>query len=78
MGCVTGERLDSAGVSESAPSVSAYLDTLFYETLPICSKTVEQQKVANILLKYGDVSSSGDDDMGLTDLVQHSINYLFI
>ena len=59
---------------DSALSVPAYLNTLFQETLLICSKTVEQQKVANILLKYDDVFCSRDDDMGLTDLVKHSIN----
>ena len=61
-------------MSDSALSVPAYLNTLFQETLLICSKTVEQQKVANILLKYDDVFCSRDDDMGLTDLVKHSIN----
>ena len=36
----------------------------------------QRQGISNLLNKYGDVFSRGDDDQGKTDLVAHSIEIL--
>jgi hypothetical protein len=46
---------------------------LLDEALKICQTPDERSRVTDLLVKYADVFSKGESDVGRTDLVSHSI-----
>ena len=56
--------------------IPEHLDSLYKEAAGTCTQLAQRQGIANLLNKYGDVFSRGDDDQGKTDLVAHSIEIL--
>lgn len=55
------------------PTIPPHLETLYQGATAACSHLDERQVIAKLLNEYSDVFASGDQDMGLTDLVKHSI-----
>jgi transposase InsO family protein len=53
--------------------VPDHLKTLYTDACHACKTPEECQQVAKLLIAYGDVFSSGSDDVGRTTLVTHSI-----
>ena len=72
VGCVTGDKfaLNSPDLQQPVPH---HLEDLYQEATDTCPQKSQKQAIARLLIKYSDVFSSGESDMGLTDLVQHSI-----
>jgi hypothetical protein len=73
---VSGEGCSQAKIeseSEAQPA-PGHLGTLYQEATAACSQLQERQAIARLLNQYADVFSSGEHDMGLTNLVKHSIS----
>ena len=54
-------------------SCPEHVTSLLEQTRAVCQTTEQYSRMAQLLTAYGDVFSKGDDDVGKTDLVQHSI-----
>jgi len=54
-------------------TVPEHVADLFTSAQPNCTDTQQEQELANLLTKYASVFSSGEEDMGLTQLVEHGI-----
>ena len=54
-------------------SCPEHVTPLLEQTRAVCQTTEQYSRMAQLLTAYGDVFSKGDDDVGKTDLVQHSI-----
>ena len=53
--------------------VPAHLEELFRAAQPNCETADQEERLAQLLQKYADVFSTGEGDVGLTKLVEHSI-----
>jgi transposase InsO family protein len=62
--------------STAVVQVPNHVVQLYQDALAICQKENQAVKVAELLTRYSDVFSSGDHDIGRTDLVSHSIPVL--
>ena len=72
-------KLNEVTITELNPhlcSVPEHVKALYLDATANCSSPEECKEVAQLLNAYSDVFSSGSDDMGLTDLVTHSIPVL--
>ncbi|XP_067943127.1 uncharacterized protein [Watersipora subatra] len=58
---------------EAEPQIPQYLQELYQAARPLCQNAEPARKLATLLTKYGSVFSTGDNDMGKTLLVEHSI-----
>lgn len=59
-----------------AMDLPAHLVQLFQGAQPMCTSIEQEGRLQKLLVDYADVFSSGEDDVGLTNLVQHSIPLL--
>lgn len=53
--------------------VPPHVKSLYDEAVVTCSEPAQRQAIASVLRAYSDVFSSGDQDVGLTNLAKHSI-----
>lgn len=69
------EQNNTHGAESPRPSMSAPIHTkeLTGAAIEHCTTNEERSAVVALLNKYSDVFSKGDDDMGCTNLVEHSI-----
>nr|XP_006822064.1 PREDICTED: uncharacterized protein LOC100379030 [Saccoglossus kowalevskii] len=72
-GVVTAERDKENEVPLKEKQLPEYLHDIWRRSTTELDDG-EAEKVAALLMKYADVFSRGDDDMGCTNLVKHSIN----
>jgi hypothetical protein len=65
------DEVQVAGADNSSRrySVPDHLVSLYQQAATNCASNDERGQMANLLRKYGRVFSTGDDDIGLTDLV---------
>jgi hypothetical protein len=54
-------------------SVPEHLTKLYNEAITHCADNSQKNRLAALLCQYSDVFSSGDTDVGRTDLITHSI-----
>ena len=59
--------------SPTEPSVPGHVKNLFETARKNCDTTEQEERLARLLQKYSPVFSSGEEDMGLTSLVEHGI-----
>ena len=55
------------------PPVPDHLQTLFNQAETHCRDAGQRRNLAELLTEFADVFSRGEDDVGRTDLIQHSI-----
>ena len=73
---VTEARPTVKSESKGTCTVPAHLVDLFQRVGQTCQSQQQQQEIAALLVRYADVFSKGDTDMGSTGLVQHEIPIL--
>jgi len=54
-------------------AVSEHVADLYDGACDNCTSSAERQQLAQLLMKYSDVFSRGDEDMGLTKVISHEI-----
>ena len=59
--------------SAEGPEVPAHLNELYTAARPNCETLEEEEELAQLLRRYADVFSTGEGDVGLTQMVEHSI-----
>ena len=64
------ESPECAAINTEVPE---HVRDLFESAQKNCDSAEQEEKLAALLKKYGPVFSSGEEDVGLTELVQHSI-----
>ena len=65
--------LDAPASQLDKPEVPAHLQEMFAAAQPNCETADQQEQLAQLLRRYADVFSTGEGDVGLTKLVEHSI-----
>ena len=68
--CVAGVLPHQDGCASLLPE---HIESLYQEATVACSQPHQKQDIRKLLVSYSDVFSTGDNDMGLTKLVSHSI-----
>ena len=76
METVGDETMDGDIPPAPRGQVPTHLETLFGQAIPGCAGDAEISQVAELLNKYSRVFSTGDQDIGQTGLVKHSIPIL--
>lgn len=59
--------------AEGTPSVPSHVSALYEQALTACNSQADRQALADLLCRYASVFSTGEADVGLTDLVHHKI-----
>jgi transposase InsO family protein len=67
------DNTHATGFNTDLCSIPEHVRTLYIDAIKNCNSQEECHEVAKLLNAYSDVFSSGPDDVGLTDLVTHSI-----
>ena len=65
--------LETPECKTAETEVPEHVRDLFVSARRNCESTEQEEKLAALLKKYGPVFSSGEGDVGLTDLVEHGI-----
>ena len=65
--------LDAPESQSDMYEVPAHLQELFAAAQPNCETADQEEQLAQLLRRYADVFSTGEGDVGLTKLVEHSI-----
>ena len=60
-------------VGLSKVEVPLHMEELYKQTTSHCKTEHDRQQVATLLCKYSNVFSQGEEDVGLTELVQHEV-----
>ena len=63
-------------VPTGVDTVPQHVESLYQEAVVTCSEPLQRQAIANVLTNYSDVFSSGEHDVGRTNLTKHSIPVL--
>jgi hypothetical protein len=69
------DEVQTAGADNSSRRcpVPDHLTSLYQQAATNCASNDEKKQMANLLKKYRAVFSTGDNDIGLTNLVKHTI-----
>ena len=65
--------LEAPACSTTQAEVPGHVQDLFESARHNCETEEQERQLAELLRKYSTVFSTGDEDVGLTDLVEHSI-----
>jgi len=74
-----GSALETVADSQGNPprtkqgGVPEHVADLYGGACSNCTSSAERQELAQLLMKYSDVFSRGDEDMGLTKVISHEI-----
>ena len=67
------DRPPTTNECSTSHEIPGHVKELFDSARRNCKSTSQEEQLASLLRKYRDVFSSGEEDVGLTSLVQHSI-----